>query len=72
MENAGAVFLPAAGVRYAIFPDYEGVYGAYWSSSRYDANAAFTLVFSDDLEHPSSGEHRAYGLSVRLVTDEDK
>lgn len=71
MENAGAVFLPAAGVRYAIFPDYEGVYGAYWSSSRYDADAALTLVFSDDFEHPSSGEHRAYGLSVRLVKEAD-
>ena len=71
MENVGAVFLPAAGVRYAVFPDYEGVYGAYWSSSRYNANAALTLVFSDDFEHPSSGEHRAYGLSVRLVKEAD-
>ena len=71
MENAGAVFLPAAGVRYAIFPDYMGVYGAYWSSSRYTDKLALVFVFSDNLEHPASGEHRAYGLSVRLVKDAD-
>lgn len=69
MESAGAVFLPAAGFRYALWADYVGEWGAYWSSSWYNENAALSCVFSSDTQHPSDGEHRFYGMSVRLVKD---
>lgn len=69
METAGAVFLPAAGFRDGYWAVYQNEWGAYWSVSPYDVNAALCMVFNDDIEHPSNGEHRRYGMAVRLVKE---
>ena len=67
LEQAGAVFLPAAGKRY---PSYAGSVGSYWSCSQ-GQNAGYNLDFAP--HHipkvmPLSLCPRYYGYSVRLVT----
>ena len=66
MENAGAVFLPAAGNRGGSSVYYgSNVY--YWSSSPYNTNSAYNVYFQSGwLELPNSST-RDYGYSVRLV-----
>lgn len=68
LETAGAVFLPAAGVRRASEVSSVGLYGGYWSSSGRSNYAYYCGVGSNGYE-----ADRAYdlcgGLSVRLVRD---
>lgn len=68
MENAGAVFLPAAGNRGGSSVYYgSNVY--YWSSSPYGTHNAYNVYFQSGwLELPNSST-RDYGYSVRLVRD---
>ena len=74
MESAGAVFLPAAGLRgtESIINNY-GTWGYYWSSSAEDGDFAYRGVnfgsnnyvyFGTASQHSTRGS----GLSVRLVT----
>ncbi len=69
LEAAGAVFLPASGFRQYIQFNYQNEYGAYWSVSPYNANAAVCCIFTSDMLYPSDGDNRSYALSVRLVQD---
>ena len=71
-EANGVVFLPAAGWREGATAhnDFIGqVAGQYWTSSKYDNNNAYRVVFNNTLisqvEH--TYEDRSWGLSVRLV-----
>ena len=68
LESAGAVFLPAAGLRDgAIFylVQYDGLY---WSATGIDSDNAYLLGFRS-VEATLGYEDRYYGLSVRLVKD---
>ena len=68
LEQQGAVFLPAAGVRSGTRIDYVGSDGVYWSASYYDSNsAAYDMGFNDSHMIPSGTGGRGYGFSVRLV-----
>lgn len=75
MELAGAVFLPAAGLRYwsdfwgtyEVFVEAEA-YGHYWSSTVYDASSAYYFYFCSDYLTPiNNNNSRWTGQSVRLV-----
>ncbi|MBO2522808.1 MAG: hypothetical protein CW336_02975, partial [Bacteroidetes bacterium] len=67
MEEAGAVFLPAAGRRYGSVVGGVGVYGCYWSSSPYDEYDAWDVDFGGGLVLPDYSYGRYNGQSVRLV-----
>ena len=67
MENAGAVFLPAAGYRYASVVDAIGSNGVYWSSSPRSSTDAFNIIFNSHQVWPQLCYNRRYGLAVRLV-----
>lgn len=83
LENAGAVFLPAAGYRVVSEVSSVGSLGAYWSShwseggtskegKAYPAQPDI-FYFNDDVIYPSGiytenrNNHNSYGHSVRLV-----
>ena len=73
MEQAGAIFLPAAGMRqgttcgrFAFWPNATGLY---WSSTGADESAAFGVNFiGSDYIWPGHGG-RSWGCSVRLVKE---
>lgn len=69
LQNAGVVFLPTAGTRYAGGIYDVGSQGSYWSSTPYDSSGkAWMIGFN------SSGiglNTSSNGLSVRLVQDYD-
>ncbi len=67
MEEAGAVFLPAAGGRVGTLVFYLGDHGHYWSSSYGDSNDAFYLRFDSANLDTYYDYFRYYGFSVRLV-----
>lgn len=67
MEDAGAVFLPAAGHRNGTSVVSTGSYGDYWSSTQYDSDNADALIFITSNLGPQSNGSRYYGFSVRLV-----
>ena len=73
MEQAGAIFLPAAGYRGATWLSTVGEGGSYWASTCNDAGQAHALLFINGLVNASaSGNYekdRGYGRSVRLVKD---
>ena len=68
MEDNGAVFLPAAGIRRnGVSPESVGSEGYYWSTSYYNSNSAcnvFFMTLSLNLQHFFA---RYGGCSVRLV-----
>ena len=66
LENAGAVFLPAAGGRYGT-DTFDVNYGRYWSSSNKMYTSVYLLNFDDIRLEPGTWGHHYYGLSVRLV-----
>jgi len=71
MENAGAVFLPAAGIRYGTSMSNVGRYCTLWSSSYSSVMSkhAYSVIFelSDGYGLSNSGYY--YGLSVRLCSE---
>lgn len=69
LQNAGCVFLPAAGVREGSYVNAVGSDGQYWSSSAGDATYARFMYFSADGVIPQYFAPRSYGQSVRLVQD---
>ena len=69
MENAGCVFLPAAGYRSGNSVSYAGTDGYYWSNGASDEERAFCLTFRGNYLSPEAGSYRNYGRSVRLVKD---
>ena len=68
LEDAGAVFLPAAGYRYGSIVGGVQVYGDYWSATENDSYTARYLLFLSSSAHTQGGA-RCYGRSVRLVKD---
>ncbi len=68
LEVSGAVFLPAAGVRYG--SDVDGVrsFGIYWSATEYDSDYAGSLGFYSYAAYMYY-YYRQLGQSVRLVQD---
>ena len=73
LEDAGAVFLPAAGRRYSNWGVYDMQLGKYWSATEYvdpywGSNSAYYLLFSSN-EAKMDTDGRSDGFSVRLVKD---
>lgn len=68
MEEAGAVFLPAAGDRHGTSVHNEGAAGSYWSSEPYAAIYACYMNFSR-ADVGTGFDSRCLGHSVRLVRD---
>ena len=68
LEAAGAVFLPAAGVRYASGVNNVRYDGCYWSATEYYGDYAYYLGFASD-RALMFNDFRFYGQSVRLVKD---
>ena len=70
MEEAGAVFLPAAGYRYGTDVLFVEVIGRYWSSTpSVETSAAAAFVFYSIEMAPHNFDNKCRGLSVRLVKD---
>ena len=67
LEQAGAVFLPAAGYRSGSSVGNVGSGGYYWSASRDDSNSAYNVRFFDSGLDPQTRSYRYAGHSVRLV-----
>ena len=67
LENAGAVFLPAAGYRYGTTVSSVGSYGHYWSASCGGYSGAWCVNFGNGNLYPSSHDYRYDGQCVRLV-----
>ena len=78
LEDAGVLFLPAAGSRGDTdpFPGFvilnAGNQGHYWSSSNYGNEAAYLISFGEYWVETYYGLVRSYGFSVRLVQDASK
>ena len=70
MEQAGAVFLPAAGYRYGA-TEYKGLgeWGYYWTSSAKNDNDAVSFYFAEYAFDADWSMGRENGYSVRLVSD---
>lgn len=68
MEAAGAVFLPAAGLRNGSSVSNVGNYGFYWSSSPNDSDQRYASIMGFDPNEVRPATNRRFrGLSVRLV-----
>lgn len=67
MEANGAVFMPAAGDRFASSVYCVGSYGNYWSASYFGSDSAGSVRFLDGFLFPGEYQRRDSGLSVRLV-----
>lgn len=71
MEAAGAVFLPAAGYRNGTNVYDPGSDGYYWSSGTRNTASAYGMSFVSTDFYFMLSFNRNYGLSVRLVRDND-
>ena len=69
LNDAGLVFLPAAGDRFGSI--FDNVSGRYWSSTAYDESEsdAYNVLFYSSSVSPGSHGSRILGFSVRLVTE---
>ena len=68
LEQSGAVFLPAAGIRYGTHVNYVQNEGNYWSATAFDDFDSYMLDFYSSTASMSD-DVRYYGRSVRLVRD---
>ena len=76
LEAKGAVFLPAAGIRYGNYALVDEAYeGVYWTATHYNSKNAYLFRFYKDHDAFTGLTFGAYnfkrkeGLSVRLVHD---
>ena len=69
LNDAGLVFLPAAGGRYGSDVSYVGDDGLYWSSNAQDGFNAYGVDFDSDEVDPYYSDCRFGGFSVRLITE---
>lgn len=72
MEEAGAIFLPATGIRKwsknsLVIGDK--FYGYYWSSTNYYETQAHALEFCSSYVNAPINKNRNLGMAVRLVTN---
>ena len=68
LEAAGAIFLPAAGIRDGVGMHLAGAYGKYWSSTHDDENYAWGINFNVD-GLGVGNYYRSYAFAVRLVKE---
>ena len=68
-QDAGIVFLPAAGYRSGPEVRSVGRQVRYWSSTAYDSYNAYYVYLTSDEVKPDDELYRNYGLSVRLITE---
>ena len=66
-EEAGCVFLPAAGKHYGSSVKSVGSNGYYWSSTSSKGTSAYYVYFYSGDVKPAFSDYRDYGFSVRLV-----
>ena len=66
-EDAGCVFLPAAGYRTGPSVYDVGLLGDYWSSTAYSTSNAYYVRFNSGTVNPANNSSRHRGYSVRLV-----
>ena len=69
MEDAGAVFLPAAGFRDGTTVSNVSTHGYYWSASHINGTYAYAVYFYAGYANAADLGARALGRSVRLVMD---
>ena len=69
MEQAGAVFLPAAGRKQGNDVIDLCVFGNYWTLTRKSNDYAYYLAFAATVAHVVTLNHISYARSVRLVQD---
>ena len=69
MEDAGCVFLPAAGYRIGALVSLMGSNGIYWSASCNGSDHSYYMSFYDSGLNPQGSNDRFKGFSVRLVQD---
>ncbi len=69
MESAGAVFLPAAGIRFGTNVGQVGSGGEYWSSTPILEQYAYSMIFFSNELIATYNNYRRYGISVRPVQD---
>ena len=70
LANEGCVFLPTAGFRtYGVIVYSHENTGYYWTSSVYDKNNAYNMIFYGGGVNSGSIDPRHYGHAVRLVQD---
>ena len=67
MENAGAVFLPAAGFRWGEVSYSDGCQGLYWSSTARENGCPYTMHFDGSILSVDWDNTPHFGQSVRLV-----
>ena len=67
LEQAGAVFLPAAGSRYGTSVYNVGSIGIYWSASYINSYGARSVDFIDSYLYTDDNYNRNNGFSVRLA-----
>ena len=68
MEEAGALFLPAAGYRSGTTIGAVGEQAIYWSATSASANQASSVYFAASKMMTAYSAARSYGASVRLVS----
>ena len=68
-QDAGIVFLPAAGYRNGSDVYDVGDGGYYWSSTAVDGSYANSVSFYSNYVYPDDLDYRYYGCSVRLITE---
>ena len=69
LQNAGCVFLPAAGYREGTTVGETGTQGGYWSSTASTDEASYALRFVSNTLESDFSCHWKYGYSVRLVSE---
>ena len=67
--NGNSIFLPAAGWRSGKSLYYVGSNGLYWSAGPYSNTYGCSLYFFSSYVNPQSNYYRAYGFSVRPVSE---
>lgn len=70
MEEAGAIFLPAAGNARDGILSGQGTEGFYWSTSPYDDLGAWNVAFHSAGIGAVYGHNKSHGYSVRLVRED--
>ena len=69
LQNSGAVFLPAAGIRQSTVTSSDNETGVYWTSSYSGGNQSFTLLITTAGGTTMTQHNCSLGCSVRLVRD---
>ena len=69
LEDAGVIFLPAAGFRWGEVSYSDGCQGLYWSSTTKEEGCPYTMHFDGSILSVDWDNTPHFGQSVRLVRD---